>query len=99
MICPKCKQDRARRTERVGGLDNALNRLYIKPYSCHACRHRFHALREDFSLVALRMQAKDRLAGWRFQTNRRRRERELVIFALAAVALIAAIYFLTQLRG
>jgi len=99
MVCPKCKQDRARRSERISKVDHAVNLLHFKPYSCHSCRHRFYALREDMGITAVRAEIGDRLSNVRFGKNWRRNKREIVIYTFAALMIAAMIYYLAQQRA
>jgi type II secretory ATPase GspE/PulE/Tfp pilus assembly ATPase PilB-like protein len=99
MICPRCKEDRAHRTERMGAVDNAANWIFLKPYSCRGCRHRFYARRPDFNLLALRMEMGERIA--KANTNRKwkRKKREMLIYGCAGLVVVAMIYMLAQQRG
>lgn len=98
MTCPKCKDDRARRTERVGTADNLANRFFFKPYSCHACQHRFYALRQDVGVTAWRKQMAENISTASFGKNHKRNTRELFIYGFAALAIVAMIYYLIQQR-
>jgi hypothetical protein len=99
MICPKCKEDRARRTERVNAVDHIANRFFFKPYSCHSCQHRFYALRQDVGMSAMRAELTQRFAGARLRKNHKRNKREFLIYVFAALAIIAMIYYLAQQRA
>jgi hypothetical protein len=80
-------------------VDHAANWFFFKPYSCHACRHRFYALREDMGSAALRAEVGDRLSNVRFGKNWRRNKREMVIYLFAGLMLAAMIYYLAQQRA
>ena len=99
MVCRKCKQNRAHRVERVGAIDNTANRFFLKPYSCDACRHRFYVMRQDVSVVAIRMEVGERLANVWSRKKGRRTRREMYIYVLAGVVIAAMIYFLAQQRS
>jgi hypothetical protein len=98
MICPRCKENTAHRAERVGFIDNTANRFLFKPYSCGECRHRFYALRRDITGAALRADVSRWFAGYNLGRKGKRNRRELVIYALAAVAIVAVIYYISQQR-
>jgi len=98
MICPKCKEDRARRTERASTADHIANRFFFKPYSCHACQHRFYALREHMGVTAWRKQMAESISTASFGKNYKRNTRELLIYGFAALAIVAMIYYLIQQR-
>jgi hypothetical protein len=98
MNCPKCKQNRARRAERVDMVDNALNWVFFKPWLCHGCQYRFYAIREDLGLKVLRLRIAGRLPGAGFRKNRKRNRREMYIYGLAAALVAVLIYALMQQR-
>lgn len=91
--------DRARRTERVSGLDHALNGMFFKPWSCQACKHRFYALREDMGAKILWLRIADWFSGSGFRANKKRDRRELFIYLLAGAVLAVLIYSLMQQRA
>jgi predicted nucleic-acid-binding Zn-ribbon protein len=94
MICPKCRKNNARRTDRAGFLDNAVNALAIKPYSCPDCRRRFYALRPNISLAAIGEQWGQLFSR---RGNRRiRRELNVYLWALLVIAIL--VYFLSRPR-
>jgi hypothetical protein len=99
MTCPKCKGDRAHRTERVGAVDNAASWFLLKPYSCRGCSHRFYGRRKDLNIAAVRMELTEHLAKVKSNRKWRRNQRELLIYGFAALALGALIYFLSQQRA
>jgi hypothetical protein len=46
MLCPKCGKDFVRRTVRNGVHESVLGALYVYPFRCQLCAHRF--LRPEF---------------------------------------------------
>jgi hypothetical protein len=103
MICPKCKEDSAHRSERVSFADHAVNRFFFKPYSCGACRHRFYALRRDITWNNLREEFRGRLdrVRDRFRSGRQRRRyrRELLFYTIASLAVVAIMFYIAQQRA
>ena len=41
--CPRCRQEAARRSRRVGARDHLLSVLHLYPFRCQLCTHRFRA--------------------------------------------------------
>src|SRR3989475_10801320 len=42
--CPRCNRGKGRRCHRDGALEQALSGVYIYPFRCSLCGHRFRAL-------------------------------------------------------
>src|SRR2546430_13558902 len=42
--CPRCDRGKGRRCHRDGALEQALSGVYIYPFRCSLCGHRFRAL-------------------------------------------------------
>lgn len=41
--CPNCSRDYVRRSHRRGGWERTLSALYVYPFRCQLCAHRFRA--------------------------------------------------------
>jgi hypothetical protein len=97
MTCPKCKKDRAHRSERKGTLDNALNRIFLKPYVCSDCAVRFHAFPSGVHGPTVRMELEQRIQQLTQRKGWKRRSRELFFYVLAALLsaglVLAVLYF------
>lgn len=98
MICPKCKKNNARRTDRAGFLDNAVNALAIKPYSCPDCRRRFYALRPNFSLAVIGEETRERWGQLFSRKGGRRIRREFSVYLWALLVIAILVYFLSRPR-
>jgi hypothetical protein len=44
-VCPRCGSSAYRRARRDGLLERALSVIYIYPFRCDDCFHRFRAMR------------------------------------------------------
>jgi len=43
--CPRCGWPEVRRTRRVGFLERLLSMIYIYPFRCGRCLHRYRSMR------------------------------------------------------
>lgn len=44
-VCPRCGSAFSRRARRLGLIERTLSLLYIYPFRCDHCFHRFRAMR------------------------------------------------------
>src|SRR2546428_7648025 len=68
--CPRCGGQSVRRSSRVGAFERLISSLYVYPFRCQRCSHRFRALnwghryphpkgeRRDYERVAVRLPAR-----------------------------------------
>src|SRR3989442_15009775 len=68
--CPRCEGQSVRRSSRVGAFERLISSLYVYPFRCQRCSHRFRALnwghryphpkgeRRDYERVAVRLPAR-----------------------------------------
>lgn len=96
MNCPKCNKDRAHRVERRSPLDNILNWFFLKPYFCRDCSYRFHSFPGGGDGPTLRMEFDQRFNRWTNRKGWKRALRDLSIYGLAALLIVALLYFMAR---
>ena len=98
MICPKCKENRAHRSHRAGLKDRFLRLFQQIPYRCHGCNQRFYAYRSGERSSKLRTHEEMKIMQLRRRIRWKRSRRELAVYGLAALVLIAIVYEALQQR-
>jgi predicted RNA-binding Zn-ribbon protein involved in translation (DUF1610 family) len=97
MICPKCGKNSAHRSHR-SLRDWAVSWLSLKPYRCHACRHRFHAYRAGEKSSKLRTPEEMRIMKLRRGVRWRRSRSELILYGIGSLVFLAILYYIVQQR-
>ncbi len=96
MTCPHCGEQTARRSHRSGVRDQMMRIFAMIPYRCRKCSMRFYAYRAGEKSARLRTPEERRIMELRRRLKWRRSKRELVVYALAALILVAFIYMAIQ---
>jgi hypothetical protein len=96
MICPKCKENSARRAERKGFFDKVANQFMLKPYVCAACRYRFHALSGKAAGPGVWQAIMERVSRLFSRNQGERARRELTMYILAGVVISVLVYVFTR---
>jgi hypothetical protein len=99
VVCPKCKADRAHRSHRRDFWENVAGLLFIYPYRCHACEHRFLRFRyADGPFPAVASGAERDVRATRRSIHWRRKRREILLYVLGFLVFLAFLYYITRQR-
>ena len=98
MICPKCGAERAHRSHRSGIKDRVMRLFEMIPYRCKSCSARFYAYRAGEQSSKMRSGEERRIMELRRRIKWKRSRRELVVYGLGALLLLAVIYTVLQQR-
>jgi hypothetical protein len=97
MICPKCGKDRAHRSHR-SIKDWLVSWLYLKPYRCRNCTHRFYAYRDGAESSKLRTPEEQRIIKLRRSIRWRRSRAELILYGISSLIFIGILLYMIQQR-
>lgn len=94
MICPQCKEDKARRTPRKGTGDAIANWFRLKPWVCTGCKARFRMHSQGISpLVEAERRVSELTRGKKWKTFRRNWLGFLIAGGLLAIMLVAGLSY------
>ena len=100
MICPKCKTDHAHRSHRKGLLERMAGWVAIYPHRCEGCGHRYLRFRyAKLPDLGPANSAEREIRATRNALDRKRKRRELLLYAAGVLCFLVFLYFITRERG
>jgi hypothetical protein len=98
MTCPHCGEQSAHRSHRSGIRDRVMRMFQMIPYRCKKCTKRFYAYRAGEKSDRLRTPEERKIMELRRRLKWKRSKRELMVYSMAALILLAVIYMAIQQR-
>jgi hypothetical protein len=98
MVCPKCNNDSAHRSHRVGLREQISSLVGYHPYRCRQCKHRFLSLRDSATAPAssgnqsTEREIRATQSGFRWK----RKKRDIMLYGSALILFVVLLYFLTR---
>jgi len=100
MTCPKCKSDTAHRSHRRNLLERAAAALWIYPYRCKNCEHRFLQSKLTLERTPSPHASTEReIRATRNAVTVARRRRELFLYGACFACFLAFLYYITREHG
>jgi hypothetical protein len=98
MTCPHCGEQSAHRSHRSGIKDRVMRIFQMIPYRCKKCKKRFYTYLAGEKSDRLRTPEERKIMELRRRLKWKRSKRELVVYAMATIILLAVIYLALQQR-
>src|SRR5271165_5552779 len=101
MLCPKCKENHARRSRRRGLLAHVISIAGYYPYSCPDCHLQFRGLRTepDKAAVVHSPGVEREIKATRDAMKATRKRRELALYGAALLLFLTILYYITREHG